>query len=276
VNWAERNRPLLEKARTYLSDFAIKKPGMLECFQDGARPLFPLAPESDRGTALLLIFCSLRQNISEDRLIRFLSYLWKEYGLDIFRLNHVPFSDLQSRVNRLTDMSQWPLWPKAPGILRSVCDFFFRHGRLGDWVRNVGDGEECVRILAEEIFLMGKTSDFRPKPRLFLWLMTQLPHAEPSRFWSDETLVYPTPGHSRFLREFGPLKGKRIPWTTPAEKLSYHNRFYRLLFPGKTYTVFSGLDAFLKPDPETKWECRKILGGCENCILVGDCPGSEI
>jgi hypothetical protein len=276
VNWAERNQPLLKKMRAYASDFSRCKPLPFEYFSGGGKAIFPLAVESDRGVALLLFYSALRQGIREDRLARFLASLWEEYQVDVFRLNHVPFADLQRHVNAVAEIKMWPLLPKVPGILRSVCDFFFRHGRVLAWVRQVGDGEECVRALAEEIFLMGKTSLLRPKARHYLWLLTQLPGVDAADFWRESTLLHPTPGHSRLLRELGPLKNRRAPWTTPEEKVSYYNRFYRVLFPGKAYLAFAGFDAYLDPDPEHKWNCRRILGGCENCALVELCPGREI
>lgn len=276
MTWADKHRPLLEKIRAYASDFAGIKPTVLEYFEGGSKEIFPLKAESDRGSAMLLIYCALRQNISEELLMGFLAHLWKEYGPDILRLNHLGFAELQGRVDAFPGLREWSLRSKVPGILRSACDFFFRRGRLGQWLRNTRDGEECVRILSEEIFMMGKTSEFRYKPRRFLWLMTRLPGAEPETFWTEDTLLCPTAGHSRLLRELGPLKGRRIPWTTPAEKIAYHNRFHHLVAPGRTYLVAAGFDAYLEPHPEEKWQCRKLLGGCANCVLVSDCPGSDL
>lgn len=309
----ERNREQIEKIRIYLAGFREAKPPVFDWFQGGKDPLFPYAPESDRGTALLLCFCALYQGIQAEKLIRVLAYLFKEYGNDFFRLSKLPFDDLQARMDRLTDLRNWEIAPKAPGILRSVSDFFFKHGRLGPWVMAQADGEETVRVLCEEIFMMGKTSALKSKPRYFLWLLTQLPGGEPSRFWTSHTLLPITPGHLRFLREFGPLKGrKHSPWVTPEEKLAYCNRFYRMLAPENPWSVYAPLDAYLKPngfterrpshpDPSTlskagtgfpfsglpgsvldavqeserKWLCRDILGGCLQCPLAPDCPGRE-
>lgn len=277
MTWAERNSSLLPKIHAYCSDFNRMAPPPFAYFEKGSQPIFPIAVESDRGTALLLLYCALHHHISEDRLMRFLAYLWKEYDTDIFRLNRMPFEDLQNKIQRLNDLAKWPLWPKAPGILRSVCDFFYRHGPLLAWVREIADAEKCVEMLAEEIFLMGKSSEFRPRPRYFLWLLAHLKDARPEDFWSPRTLLCPTPGHGRFIREFGPLKNRRqVPWNTPQEKLAYFNRFYQALSPGRSYLVFAGLDAFLKPDPEFKWACRKMLGGCAQCALVETCSGKEL
>jgi hypothetical protein len=307
LTWVERNRDHIEKIRAYVSDFRSARPPVFEWFQGGRDPLFPYAPESDRGTALLLCFCALYQGIHAEKLIRVLAYLYREYDSDFFRLSKLPFDDLQARMQRLTDLKDWDLVSKVPGILRSVSDFFFKHGRLLPWVHGQADGEETVRVLCEEIFMMGKTSALKSKPRYFLWLLTQLPGAEPARFWTARTMLPITPGHVRFLREFGPLKNrKHSPWTTPEEKLAYCNRFFRMLAPENPWIVYTGLDAYLKPngywnapqvvirqkptdrnsfagkteaekdsDPERKWLCRDILGGCLQCALAPDCPGRE-
>src|SRR5690606_30307838 len=157
LTWVERNTDQIEKIRAYVSGFRDFRPFPFEYFQGGTTPLFPLTPQSDRGTALLLCFCALYQNIRDEKLMRVLAYLWKEYDTDFFRLNKLPFGELQARIARLTDLEGWELWTKVPGILRSACDFFFRHGKLVPWAHGQADGEACVRIMAEEIFLMGKT-----------------------------------------------------------------------------------------------------------------------
>jgi hypothetical protein len=78
--------------------------------------------------------------------------------------------------------------------------------------------------------------------------LTQLPGVDPSVFWTAETLLPLTPGHLRFLREYGPLKNrKQSPWVTPEEKLAYCNRFFRMLFPQNPWVVYTALDAYLKP-----------------------------
>gem|GEM_PF-1387203 len=291
MTWVERNTDQIEKIRAYVSGFRDFRPFPFEYFQGGTTPLFPLTPQSDRGTALLLCFCALYQNIRDEKLMRVLAYLWKEYDTDFFRLNKLPFGELQARIARLTDLEGWELWTKVPGILRSACDFFFRHGKLVPWAHGQADGEACVRIMAEEIFLMGKTSALRSKPRYFLWLLTQLPDAEPARFWTPATLLPITRGHLRFLREFGPLKTRKIaPWITPEEKLAYVNRFFRMLAPDQPWTVYSALDAYLRPStpkpksiqtlfpaepPDKNWLCRQVQGGCLQCPLVAICPNRE-
>jgi hypothetical protein len=285
LTWVERNKDHIENIRAYVLGFQNVRPPVFRWFQGGEEPLFPWAPQSDRGTAMLLFYCALYQNIREEKLVRFLAYLWKEYDKDVFRLNKAPFADLQQRVQRLTDLGDWVLWSKAPGILRSVCDFFFKHGRLLPWVQNLEDGEKAVEILSEEIFMMGKTSAFKSKPRYFLWLLTQMEGVDPASFWGPRILLPITPGHMRLLREFGPLKNRRrSPWSAPEGKIAYCNRFFRFLFPDKPWAVYAALDAYLKPngfsrlagsEEERKWLCRDTLGGCVQCALAAGCPGRE-
>ena len=286
MTWVERNRTHLDNIRSYIAGFQSHRPTVFRWFAGGEEPIIPLAPESDRGTALLLCFSALYQGVSEPRLMRLLAGLWREYGPEFLRLNKHPFEALQARIDSEPGLDNWSIRKQAPGILRSASDFFHAHGRLLPWARGLGNGEECVRILSEEIFMMGKTSAFKSKPRYFLWLLTQLPDAQAATFWGRETLLPITPGHLRFLREFGPLHGKkRSPWTTPEEKLAYVNRFFRLLSPEAPWSAYAALDAYLKPGPaarkgpgvelEKLWECRRLLGGCLQCPMAPLCPGRE-
>jgi hypothetical protein len=282
LTWVERNRAHLENLRAYVAGFDGRAPAPFAWFQGGPLAKIPLTPESDRGTAVLLCFCALYQGITERKLMGLLASLWEAYGPDFLRLNKLPFEDLQARIDGHPGLADWAIRKQAPGILRSACDFFYKHGRPTAWVESVGDGEACVDILCEEIFLMGKTSLFKSKARYFLWLLTQLPGARPGAFWSERTLLPIAPGHMRFLREFGPLHGRRrVPWSGPEEKLAYVNRFMRLLAPQAPWSAYAPLEAYLKPAGSTapgtppRWECREALGGCLNCPLAPLCPGRE-
>ncbi len=285
MTWEERNRDLLERIRAYVQEFRGVRPTILQHFEGGADPVFPLAASSDRGVGMLLFYSALYQNIGEERLVRILAYLWKQFGPDLFRINRIPFADLHGRLMALTDLHDWPLWTRSSGILRSVADFFFKYGRLVPWAYAQADGEKCVEILCEEIFMMGKTSAFRSKARNFLWLLTQVDGVEPERFWTSNTRMTLTLGHGRFLREFGPLKSRKsAPWASPEEKLDYYNRFFRMLFPATPWVVFTALDAYLRPQagyrrapgaPPPEWQCRKVIGACLKCPLAPECPGRD-
>jgi len=283
--WAERNRARIGTLRTYVERFPARPPSPFEWFQGGARAEIPLAAGSDRGAGLLLAFCALYQGIPEAKLMGLLAGLWREHGTDFLRLNKLPFDALQARIDGQAGLEGWAIRKQAPGILRSVCDFFYRHGSPLAWIRSVGDAEACVQILCEEIFMMGKTSLFKSKARYFLWLMARLPDAHPETFWTERTLLPITPFHLRFLREFGPLRDHRsAPWHGPGEKLDYVNRFFRLLAPDAPWSAYAPLDAFSKPIPhapvptgraQPQWECRIAWGGCLECPLAPICPGRE-
>ncbi len=280
ANWVERNQSHLGNLRAYVEGFRGRLPSPLAWFEGGDRAEIPFGPGTDRGAALLLCFSALYQGISEARLMSLLARLWREYGTDFLKLNKLPYGDLQARIENHEGLGNWAIRKQAPGILRSVCDFFYRHGSPLAWARSVGDGEACVEILCEEIFMMGKTSLFKSKPRYFLWLLTQLPGSNAESFWTERTLLPITSGHLRFLREFGPLKERgSVPWRGPGEKLVYLNRFFRLLAPQSPWAVYAPLDAYLKPlDPKMvppQWECRVALGGCMQCPLAPLCPSRE-
>lgn len=280
ANWVERNQSHLANLRAYVEGFRGYPPSLFAWFAGGARAELPFGPGTDRGAAILLSFCALYQGIPESRLMALLAGLWRDYGADFLRLNKLPFEDLQARIENHQGLGAWSIRKQAPGILRSVCDFFYRHGSPLGWVRGVGDAEGCVRILCDEIFLMGKTSLFKSKARYFLWLLTQVPESQAESFWTERTLLPITTGHLRFLREFGPLKERKtVPWRGPEEKLAYLNRFFRLLAPQSPWSVYAPLDAYLKPvEPgrtPPRWECRIALGGCLRCPLAPLCPGRE-
>jgi len=279
-SWVERNQVHLGNLRAYVEGFRGHAPSAFAWFEGGSKARFPFSPGSDRGAAMLLCFCALYQNIPEARLMAMLADLWDGYGTDFLRLNKLSFEELQTRIEADRALGNWGIRKQAPGILRSVCDFFFRHGSPLAWVRSVSNGEECVRILCEEIFLMGKTSLFKSKARYFIWLLTQVPDSHAEAFCTEKTLLPITPGHLRFLREFGPLKERQsVPWRGPEEKLAYLNRFFRLLAPEAPWSAYAPLDAYLKAvDPKRtppQWECRVKLGGCLQCPLAPLCPGRE-
>ena len=286
MTWIERNPDLIQKIRLYISDFQKIKPTLFDYFQGGRKEAFPFEAQSDKGCAILLFYCSLNQNITEEKLIQFLQFLWMEYHTDIFKLNRLPFQNLQEKIASEKRFQKWEILDKTPGILRSVCDFFYAKGPILPWIQSQNDADLSAKILSEEIFLMGKTSSQKFKPRYFLWLITQLPNAKPELFWNSTTQIMITPAQIRFLREFGPLKNKpKMPWVNSLEKSDYCNRFYNFLFPARSWMVYAALNAYLNPlsinrsplllSIEKKFQCRELLGGCLNCSMVPFCPGFE-
>lgn len=283
----DENTKNIAQLRTYVLDFQKVLPTPFQYFSEGAQPLFPMTVESDRGVGMLLYYSALKQGISEKKIMQLLGYLWMEYSSDLFKLNRLPFDELQGKVNAFAELNDWEFLPKAPGILRSVNDFFYNFGKIIPWVNQIKDAESCVHTLSNEIFMMGKTSLSKSKARNFIWLLTQLPSATPQLFWSKDTILLPTAGHARILQEFGPLKDrKRSPWKTPEQKRNYFNRFYQLLFPNESWKIYTAFDLYLKPEesfliqdksvPTTKvWQCKIVLQGCLNCVLAPNCPGRE-
>lgn len=273
----EENTDTISALREYVQGFEKIRPSVFDYFEGGSNPLIPLPVESERGAGTLFFFASLYQNITEPVLMRILSELWKEFGTDIFKLNRLPFARLNSKILSLPGTEKWAFAQQAAGVLRSGCDFFYAHGGLLAWVEKEKDAENCVEIMCRDVFLMGKTSVLKWKPRYFMWLLTQLKNISPDFFWNDRALVPITQGHTRIMREFGPLRKGRVPWTTPAEKQDYFNRFYRMLFPGESFRVYLPFDRYLKPGDlnpsDLQFQCLDAVKHCRNCRLVELCPG---
>ncbi len=271
MNWQERNAPLVEGLNAYIDRFSAEKPTALSLFKssDSHQGIFPFAPDSDKGLGMLLHFSALFQEIGEERLSEGLGQLYQEIGDQIFRLNKIPFDILQSTVNAVPAWRQWPLLLKVPGILRSVCDFFFTHGGLRERLSQCNDGEEEVAFLAREIFLMGKTSLHRFKARYFLWLCGL---ASLSGSLRVPTIMPPlTGGHVRFMSWVGPYKGVSNP-PLPQRLEQYHNFLERTVEGGAT-RAFIPLEAFLNRSGLNSWKCRTLMGNCSSCPLERFCPG---
>jgi len=292
LTWVDENAQSISQLRTYVLNFQKVKPSVFDYFVDGATAQLPLAVNSDRGVAFLLYYCALKQEITEKKLMGLLVSLWNFYEADLFKINRLPFDELQSKILLHQELKDWEFLPKAAGILRSVSDFFYHFGKILPWIMEKKSGEKSIQILSDEIFMMGKTSVLKSKARYFLWLLTQIFESETDTFWDHKTLVLTTPGHTRALREFGPLKNRKsTPWTTTLGKTQYLNRFYNLLFPNQSWKVYTAFDLYLKPlDLNSKtplsspsilaansktWKCKIILKGCINCVLAPTCPGRD-
>lgn len=268
MTWVESHGGEVESFRAYIRGFDGILPEPLLYFRGGKSPIFPFDLESDQALGLLLLYCSLAQDISEARLIGFLGELCARYGTDIFRLNRLPFEDLQSLVDGSPQLRNWSLRAQAPGILRSAGDFFYRHGSPRAFLEGLQDGEQLIAHLAGEIFLMGRTSPYKNKARYFLFLLTQLPAAPGRRLWAKTRAGPLTPGHTRFMHFLGPLKKKTLlPWTDPFGRLGYFYRFFDYLFPGESFRTFLPLEAFLKRQSAGTFLCQLRMGACANCPL---------
>src|SRR5690606_32159675 len=105
---------------------------------------------------------------------RVIAGLYHQYGTDIFRLYRLPFEALRGRTDALAAHSVVAERPRIPGILRSVCDFFYRVGPLVSWMA-AADWEQRAGEIAQEIYWMGARSPTRTKARLFFWLACGIP-----------------------------------------------------------------------------------------------------
>ncbi len=277
MTWLERNRERVEAIREFVNETGSTAPSIFRYFLDGAEPRLPFPVLSDRGLGFLLFHCALFQAISEDELDRLLLDLFEEYGLDIFRLSRLPYLPLEAFFHRRRHLQGWTILQQAPGILRSVCDFFYKHGGPKALLEAKGwNSEHWVENVSEEVFLMGKSSATRFKARLSGCFFAIAGMGANTNFWNLKSLVPLSRGHLRFMRTVGPLSGRRRMnsegWQ---ETIDYHNRFYRVLFPSDTYRVFLPLDSFLKPMTGGGYRCKEIMGGCGRCRISTWCPGAE-
>lgn len=220
---------------------------------------------------------------------RLIAGLYREYGTDIFRLNRSPFEALRERTEALA--AHWEAAERAriPGILRSVCDFFYRVGPLVSWMAGA-DWEQRAGEIAQEIYWMGARSPTRTKARLFFWLVCGIPgfgHRDDMRARA-RGFAWPTSdGHLRFAFDI-------LGATQPANaNVAFASRsslavfrsagtrgdafaaLARSLFPEEPWRLYQPLEAFLKPERGGSFRCRTIQGGCRPCALAPVCPAAR-
>lgn len=265
---------VLSHLRLYASPFANHPPVIVASFPGGKEPQFPFDIGSDRGLGVLLLYASLYRPGAESRAARILVGLYTGLGNDIFRLNRVPFEILQAVLKDLPiapdDMEQ----KRIPGILRSVCDFFYRTGSLRNRLDSSEDWETIVRELSEGIYCMGKQSVWRTKSRYFLWLASFQPgFAE--RFPQAVRFSWPVgDGHARFFYNIIRQRARQAPESTPEARLRVFTELGREAFPVEPWRLFQPLDAYLRMEKEHEYLCRKIQGGCQICALAKLCPAA--
>jgi hypothetical protein len=263
----------LRKLRQYAEPFAAWQPPIFEFFPGGKSPLFPFLPESDRGLGMLLFQAALYRPGAENWSAQVLAGLYRVLGTDLFKVNRLPFAVLQKA---LTGLPRWPdpeEQRRVPGILRSVCDFFYGAGGLGKWLESSADWETRARELGEGIFWMGKRSRLRTKARYFFWLASfQGGFAE--RFPQAQPFLWPVAeGHLRLYH--GVLRPRaRKSFSNPEEKLRWFHALGNELFPRQGWRLYQPLQAHLRPDPEHGFQCR-AFGGCRPCALAAICPAAN-
>ena len=265
---------LVSSIRLYAEPFAKHPPAIFSCFPGGGDPLFPFEPGSDRGLGILLLCASLHRPGGEARVARSIAKLYMELGNDIFKLNRIPFEDVRAVLMNGASPVEAEGQKQIPGILRSVCDFFYKVGSLGDWLSSASDWETRVREMSEGIYWMGKLSRWRTKPRYFLWLASFQPGFA-ARFPQACDFFWPAgEGHARFYHDILSPAAKK-PLATDAEtRLRYFTEVGRQIFPLEPWKLFQPLDAYLRPEKE-EYLCREIQGGCRSCSLKTVCPAAR-
>ena len=276
----EASPVVLEKVRLYAEPFRHHPPPVFAHFPGGTDPVFPFAPDSDRGLGIILLVATLHRPDGEASAVRIVAGLYRLHGNDVFRLNRLPFDPLREEIAALAGNVEAGERVRIPGILRSACDFFYRVGPLGAWLSAAPDWENRAGELCNEIYWMGMHSRTRAKARLFFLLACLAPASEsgiPSfgaRHPQAANFVWPAgEGHMRFWIDI--LKpGPGAAGHTPEARLDAFARFARAVFPAEPWRLFQPLDAFLRRDGRGSYVCRNTQGGCRPCPLASHCPAA--
>ena len=265
---------LLNAFRLYAVPFVGHPPAIITRFPGGKDPMFPFEIGSDRGLGVLLLCAALYRPGAETRAANIIAGLYGRMGNGIFKLNRIPFETLQSELASLPIAPDAGEQKRIPGILRSACDFFYKAGSLWRWMASAKDWESLVLELSEAIYWMGKHSKWRIKSRYFFWLASfQTDFAV--RFPQTGNFLWPVgEGHSRFRRNLLPSKGGYAFASTPESQMRFFFKLGVEFFPGEPWKLFQPLDAYLRPEKEHEYLCRKVQGSCHLCPLQKLCPAA--
>lgn len=220
---------------------------------------------------------------------RVIAGLYHQYGTDIFRLNRLPFEALRGRTEALA--AHWDVAERAriPGILRSVCDFFYRVGPLVSWMA-AADWEQRAGEIAQEIYWMGARSPTRTKARLFFWLACGIPgfgHRDDMRARARDFAWPTSDGHLRVVYDIlGPARMAGGPSAVASRpslgvfrgagtRGEAFAALARALFPEAPWRLYQPFEAFLKPERGGSFRCRTVQGGCRPCALAPVCPAAR-
>ncbi|HEX2613518.1 MAG TPA: hypothetical protein VHO02_07980 [Fibrobacteria bacterium] len=275
----DASRELLAALRQYVEGCEASgklRPAIFAHFPGGALNgtdgVFPFTPDSDRGLAVLLFAAALYRPGGEALAARILAGLYRRYDAGIFKLNRQPFEPLRDAIEDLAPRLDAEERDRIPGILRSVCDFFYRVGPLGPWLASAPDWEMRVGELCNEIYWMGARSRARTKARWFLWLACQAPGFGARH---PQALGFDWPageGHMRFLFDIvRPPYGFKVP--APEERPAAFSTLARAAFPDSPWRLRAPLEAFLDRKG-MGFACRAAQGGCLPCALAPHCPAS--
>ncbi len=278
----EASPALLQKIRAYAEPFESIRPAVFALFPGNTQTLFPFEPESDRGLGVLLLAAALHRPGGEALTARILADLYRAFGTDIFKLNRIPFEKVRETVQATFAAEAALILDEAeqariPGILRSVCDFFYRVGPLGPWLESAPDWETRAGELCNEIYWMGLRSLTRSKARLFFWLLTRIPDFEthlPAMAHHARGFVWPvSDAHLRFWIDI--VKPARTAGArSPEERLSAFAAFGKELFPEAPWRLYLPLDSYLRRDRAGSFTCRTAQDGCRPCPLSALCPAA--
>jgi hypothetical protein len=291
----EASSAQIESLRRYAEPFDRVSPPLFALFPspipDRGGSLFPFEADSDRGLGALLLASALYRPGGEAVAAHVIAALFRKFGNDIFKLNRIPFDAVRETVDaaleawsaeasagtvhgvRLDDAER----ARIPGILRSVCDFFYRVGPLGAWLDAAPDWETRTGELCNEIYWMGLRSRTRAKARMFFWSITQLPdfaarHPE----WMRHAAAFQWPvtdGHMRYWIDI--LKpGRTAGARSPEERQTAFAALGQKAFPDAPWRLFLPLESFLRSGGAASYACRAVQGGCRPCPLASDCPAA--
>jgi hypothetical protein len=275
-------KSLVENLRRYAAPFEANPPELFAAFPGGGDPVFPFARDSDRGLGVLLLAAALYRPGAESAAARLITGLYRRFGNDIFKLNRIPFETLRDEVEALGGVRDDAERARVPGILRSVCDFFYRVGPLGPWLATAPDWEARVMELCGEIYWMGRQSLMRNKARYFLW-MVSLSSDAPAYLQAGDFAGPVGEGHLRFYIDF--MKPAARPGGARAafsadraddaeDRLRTFRDFARLVFPDAPWKLFAPLDAYLRRGGDLQYRCRSVQRGCRPCPLASGCPAA--
>jgi hypothetical protein len=281
----EATPDVLIKIRAFADRYESHPPALLAAFGNE----FPFSADSDRGLGILLLATAVHQpgggEVFGDNTARLMTGLYRHYGNEIFKLNRLPFEPLRMQVEELSTIQDAADRARIPGIVRSVCDFFYRIGPLSAWLADAPDWEQRAGELSAEIYWMGARSATRTKARLFFWMICQVPEfcARPEMHAHALRFAWPVgDGHMRFV--FDILKPPRAAkggssimpaLRSAARRGEVFAEFSRLLFPSAPWRGYMPLDSFLKPDGRGGFRCRTVQGGCDQCPLYALCPAAR-
>jgi hypothetical protein len=261
--------------------FAHFSGGVADGAADGADPVFPFEPDSDRGLGVLLFAAALHRPEGDALAARLIAGLYRHYDTGIFKLNRQPFEPLRDVIAGLAPRLDPEERDRIPGILRSVCDFFYRVGPLGPWLSSAPDWEMRAGELCHEIYWMGAQSRTRTKARYFLWLACQVPGFG-ERHPQARSFDWPAgEGHMRLLFDVikppygssaGSSAGSRAP--APEERPAVFSTLARAVFPDAPWRLRAPIEAFLRRQYSGDFACRVAQGGCRPCALAPHCPAS--